>query len=248
MKIATSWRNSRGMIGFLLVLPAFIYGILVYYIPIGIAFSNSFRTGPLNALKYTGFSNYINIFTDRGFWETVRNTACFTLMAVVFIVFLAVIISIIINQVRESNLSNFYLVLFLAPTVVSFVAAGLIWSWMMDSTYGLLNTVITGFGFKKLLFLKDPKLVLFWLSAIQTWVRLGFAIVIIFGGLKSISNEYYEAALASAPPHHYSINHALHRGGFPAGDDQRFVRVRVDQCYHSGRSGGSEQVDHNVLI
>jgi ABC-type sugar transport system permease subunit len=194
MKIFTPWKSSRGMIGFLLVLPAFVYGILVYYIPIGIAFCNSFRTGPLNALKYAGLSNYVNVFNDRGFWEAVKNTAWFTLMAVVFIVVLSIVISIIINQVKKSNLSNSYIVLFLAPTVVSFVAAGLIWSWLMDSTYGLLNTVITWFGFKKLLFLNDPQLVLFWLSVIQTWVRLGFAVVIIFGGLKSISSEYYEAA------------------------------------------------------
>ena len=83
----------------------------------------------------------------------------------------------------------------LLPMMMSLVAAALIFQWIFDPVYGILNTFFAQIGLEKRGWLTTPSLVIPSLSVITIWLRVGFDATILLAGLQSIPQHYYEAAL-----------------------------------------------------
>lgn len=97
---------------------------------------------------------------------------------------------------REIKARNFYRLVFFIPPVLSEVVVGLVWQWILDGNYGLLNHWLTSMGFASLVrnWLSDPATALNTVAIVHSWKGFGWGFLIFLAGLQTIPRELYEAA------------------------------------------------------
>ena len=150
--------------------------------------------GISSAMRYVGFGNFIEAFTSSIWWQSVRNAGIITLLALTVQNGLALLLAVIVDKEIKGN--NFYRVVFYLPPVLSGIVVGLIWNWIYDGNYGLLNHFLTtvGLGSYAKAWLSDPNTALFAVALIHMWQGFGWGFIILLAGLQSIPRELYEAA------------------------------------------------------
>jgi ABC-type sugar transport system permease subunit len=143
---------------------------------------------------YTGFTNFKEILGDMIWWQSMWHAAYITLIALTFQNALALVLALSCD--RELKARNFFRVIFFIPPVLSEVVVGLIWQWIYDGNYGLLNYVLTNLGWSDLIrnWLSDPKTALTCVAIVHCWKGFGWGFIILLAGLQTIPRQLYEAA------------------------------------------------------
>jgi len=97
---------------------------------------------------------------------------------------------------REIRLKNFYRVIFFLPPVLSEVVVGLVWQWILDGHYGLLNHWLMHLGLANFArnWLSDPSTALTTVAIVHSWKGFGWGFLIFLAGLQTIPRQLYEAA------------------------------------------------------
>ncbi|MDA3811865.1 MAG: sugar ABC transporter permease [Spirochaetaceae bacterium] len=184
--------NNNGWAAAAFILPSMIGFIAFFVFPTIRGLILSFTDWDLlSKPEFIGFDNYIQLFQDPDFWNSVKVTALYVLWNVPVQTVLAVCIALIMDRVTSSGLIRGFL---LMPWILSNVVVALLWLWLMDSSLGLLNTVITGLGFNHIPFLTSTKLALPSMAAINIWRHMGYTGLIVFAGLQGIPKEIEEAS------------------------------------------------------
>jgi multiple sugar transport system permease protein len=184
--------NNNGWAAAAFILPSMIGFIAFFVFPTIRGLILSFTDWDLlSKPEFIGFDNYIQLFQDPDFWNSVKVTALYVLWNVPVQTVLAVCIALIMDRVTSSGLIRGFL---LMPWILSNVVVALLWLWLMDSSLGLLNTVITGHGFNHIPFLTSTKLALPSMAAINIWRHMGYTGLIVFAGLQGIPKEIEEAS------------------------------------------------------
>jgi multiple sugar transport system permease protein len=179
----------------LFVLPAFIYFCLVFLIPMVESVVGSFyRTVPGGASRFVGLRLYERVLTDSTFWQAIQNTVTLLLLSAPATVVLALAVALGLNRVASLRWRSAWAGMYFLPFAVSLVAAALIWQWIYDPVYGLLNYLLARVGVPPQKWLASLHQVLPSLAIINLWVRLGFDTMIFLAALQAIPNEYYESA------------------------------------------------------
>jgi ABC-type sugar transport system permease subunit len=141
-----------------------------------------------------GLALYEKVLTDSTFWQSVRNTAMLVAWSVPVTIVLALVVALGLNRLVSLGWRSVWAAMYFLPFSVSLVAAALIWQWLYDPVYGLLNHVLGMVGIPPQKWLQSLDQVLPSLAVINVWVRVGFDTMIFLAGLQSIPAEYYEAA------------------------------------------------------
>ena len=147
--------------------------------------------------NFVGLDNYLWFFGDAGTIEAVRNSVLWVVFMTAGVVGLGLLIAILVDRVRYEPLAKS--VIFL-PLAISFVAAGIIWTFMYqyrtpsEPQTGTLNALIGLVGLGPIRFTQEQPINNFALIFIGIWMWTGFAMVILSAGLKGISTELLEAA------------------------------------------------------
>ncbi|HEX3329310.1 MAG TPA: sugar ABC transporter permease [Gaiellales bacterium] len=160
----------------------------------GFAFYLSFHQWDvLNPAKpYVGLQNYRELKSDAYFRQAVKNTAYFTVGTVPLSVILGLLIALLLNrQIRGRAL---FRTLFYLPVVTPLIVSGLIWKWVLDGDFGLLNYYIGKIGISPQLWLSNPSLAMPSVIMVSVWATVGFTMLVYLAGLQAIPQEYYEAA------------------------------------------------------
>ncbi|MEM0173108.1 MAG: sugar ABC transporter permease [Sulfolobaceae archaeon] len=144
--------------------------------------------------KFLGFGNYIELFKDSLFLESLKNTTIIALSTLLLSVPLALLISVLINYLKDSKLSPIYETIYFLPVVISLVPAAIAWKWIFDARLGTLNQILRILGIKPKAWLFDPVLSIVSLIILVTWQTLGYNMLIFSVGLKNVPKVYYEAA------------------------------------------------------
>jgi len=184
---------------YLFVLPAVIIFSIFYIIP----FISIFKLGLydwdgigiLSKDAFVGLANFKEIiFQDKIWWSSMLNAGYITLIALTFQNALAFLLAWACD--REIRMKNFYRVIFFIPPVLSEVVVGLVWQWILDGNYGLLNFWLKGLGLSNLAhnWLSDPNTALTTVAIIHSWKGFGWGFLIFLAGLQTIPRELYEAA------------------------------------------------------
>ncbi len=177
--------------GWLFVSPALLFLILLYGYPLVSAAVISFLRGG----KWLGLANYLEAFTDRLFWLSLRNTAIFTMSTVIAQLLIGLGLALLLNaNIRQWVLSLARGLLIIPWVIASVVAAG-IWMLLFHSI-GILNYALTSVGILKdsVAWLGDTRYALFAVILVNTWKYYPIYMVILLSGLKAIPTELYEAA------------------------------------------------------
>lgn len=182
------------MWGIALILPNTLGLFLFFGLPVLIAFVTSLlEWNGIRAPEFIAIDNFIRLSEDDRFWQALRNTLTLLVMIVPLEIFLALSVAMMLNQrVYGRNLLR---VIYFLPVVTSTVAASVVWAWIFQPTYGLLEAFIGPFGFTDVRWLTRPDLVLIPIAAVAIWQRLGFDMVLFLAGLQTIPRVLYEAAI-----------------------------------------------------
>ncbi len=143
--------------------------------------------------EFVGADNYLSLFGQGSFWQTVLNTALWIVFFAMVVVIIGLLIAVLTDRVRYETAIKAFVFL---PLAVSFVAAGVIWRFMYeyDPSRGTINAVIGTVGVDPQSWLTEWPRNTFMLIIVGIWMWVGFATVILSAGLKGISSELLEAA------------------------------------------------------
>jgi multiple sugar transport system permease protein len=143
---------------------------------------------------FVGLDNYIRLFQDEKFYQALWNTVLFTGFGVPLGMISGLLVALLLNtRVRGQGL---FRTLYYIPVITPLVVAAVIWKWIYQGDYGLLNYYLLKFGLirEKLLWLADPDLAMPALILMGVWSGTGGVMVLYLAGLQSIPEELYDAA------------------------------------------------------
>lgn len=185
--------NRNKFLPYLFIAPNMLLFLTFMIIPIIFTFTMSFTKWTLiGTPEFNGISNYVKLLSDKQFLAAMLNTVYYTLATVPTTLALGLIGAIALN--RNMPLRGALRGIFYIPTVVSLVATGLIWQWILSTDYGVLNYVLEVVGIGEQQWLTSNALSMPSVILATIWVRCGYCMVIYLGGLQGISQDYYEAA------------------------------------------------------
>jgi multiple sugar transport system permease protein len=146
------------------------------------------RLGP-----FIGLKNYIDILNSSGFLQAFFNTLVFTFLSTVLILIISIGLAVLVNA-PSVRFKTLFKVIYFLPVVTSFIAAGYVWKWMFDPTFGFVNAFLALFGVRGPNWLSDLNLALVAMILVNVWKWIGYFMVVILANLQLIEPEYYEAA------------------------------------------------------
>ncbi|MBZ4673030.1 MAG: multiple sugar transport system permease protein [Petroclostridium sp.] len=185
--------NKNSVLPYLFIAPNMILFLTFMIIPILYTFYISLTQWSLiGSPEFIGFENYVKLFSDQEFWIAMWNTVCYTFFTVPMSMGLGLIGAMLLN--RKIPLRGILRGIFYIPAVVSLVAAGLIWQWIMSTDYGILNYLLNLVGINSKQWLTSNALAMPSVIVATLWIRTGYCMVIYLAGMQSIPKENYEAA------------------------------------------------------
>ena len=181
---------------YLSLLPIFLLFTVLRIWPILQAFYLSLTNYQLAKRRFSflGLQNFINLFTkDKDFILSLKNTLLFAFLTAVFLLLLSFIVALIMDRRRIFGIGLLQSMYFL-PVVISVVPCAIIWKWIYDPQYGILNQILKVFGLKGIGWLVDSRFSIYSVIVFVVWKWLGYYMVIFWVGLKAIPDQYIEAA------------------------------------------------------
>lgn len=183
---------------YLFILPAVLIFSVFYIYPFVKTFQLSLCQwdGIMPTTVFVGFANFKNvIFRNTAYWwQSMGNAGYITLIALTLQNLLALALAMACDRAIKSG--NLYRVIFFIPPVLSEVVVGLVWKWIYNGDYGLLNYWLSQIGLSGLTrtWLADPKIALTAVAITHSWKGFGWGFIILLAGLQTIPRQLYEAA------------------------------------------------------
>jgi multiple sugar transport system permease protein len=145
----------------------------------------------VKAPVFVGLGNYKSLFADKLFWQSLKVTGTYVIVSVPLGITLAFLVALLMNQkVRYVGL---YRTAFYMPTLVPAVGSAILWIWIFNPEFGLLNTFLANFGIKGPMWLLHSKWALPALIIMSLW-GVGSGMLVYLAGLQGIPSDLYEAA------------------------------------------------------
>jgi multiple sugar transport system permease protein len=187
------WRTD--LTGLLFVLPFLLVFIIFLVWPIIFGFRMSFfnwTIGGSGSSHFLGLSNYQELLADGAFWKALWITIVFTLISTPILVLLALGLALLVNRAIPAQ--ALFRTIFFAPFILPVSVVTLIWSWIYQPGFGLINGTLTQLGLKEVHWLTDPTIAMIAVVILTVWWTVGFNFVVYLAGMQQISPELYEAA------------------------------------------------------
>ncbi|OCT15246.1 sugar ABC transporter permease [Paenibacillus pectinilyticus] len=192
MRISTK-RLSDWMWAYIMITPLML-GLLVFYIwPVFQTFYFSFTDwGAFGNYTWSGLANYKRLFTDKDLLYALRNTSIYIITAVPIGIILSIVLAVLLNQ-KVKGLS-LYRTLYFLPVVTMPAAVAMVWKWLYNSDFGLINYMLGRLSITGPHWLTDNRTALMSIIIVAIWSTIGSHMIIFLSGLQGISVSYYEAA------------------------------------------------------
>ncbi len=187
-------KQKRNIIGNLLSLPAFMLILFVMILPVGYAIYYSLLD--CDYMKITGFvglENYKEFFASDLMMQTLFRTFVLSFCSLIISLLIGLLLALWIHG-SKGPFAFALQIVGLIPWVTSMVVAALLWQWILQTDTGLLNYLISRIGLDKIVILNDKRNAFIALTIVMAWRCVGYAMVQILAGLKSIPRDYEEAA------------------------------------------------------
>ena len=183
----------RTLTGWAFLAPAAVLLLLFTFGPLLFSFWISLHEWHLvdPVHPFTGLDNYRTLLLDGRWWSAIRNTAIFTLhvpLAMAAALALALLTQGSRRAVRWARLALFL------PSITSVVAIAVVWKWLLNDGYGLVNRVLERAGLGSVAWLTSPSTALVTLMVISAWMVVGYQMVVFQAGLAAIPRDWYDAA------------------------------------------------------
>jgi multiple sugar transport system permease protein len=189
-----STREQRDVLwGYAFLLPQLLGLVVFSLIPLVSVFYLSMASWDgLGPITFVGLQNFIDQFKSSDLRIALLNTLFFTVISVPGGIILALLIALGLNNVQGKTV---YRVLYFMPFITGSVAVGVIWAFLLNSDFGLINSILKAwFHAKGVGWLTDSRIVIPSIAVVGIWQGLGFNMIIFLAGLQGIPASYMEAA------------------------------------------------------
>ncbi|GJF22550.1 MULTISPECIES: sugar ABC transporter permease [Streptomyces] len=189
-RLAKSLRRNLTAHGFLIG-AVLCFAVFSWY-PMVREFFLAFQKTDNGEVSWVGLDNLTTVFNDPAFWQAWRNTLLFTVLALVFGFAVPFVVALVINEFRHGK--GYLRLLVYLPVMLPPVASVLLFKYLYDPGYGLLNELFGFFGLPEQQWLQDPDTSMLSIVIASTWMNMGGAALIYLAALQGIPGELYEAA------------------------------------------------------
>lgn len=193
-----SRKIKKGTWPYLLVAPALIVVLCVVFAPAVEALLMSLKNYDLRlapeSIHFIGLDNYVDILKDKEFWDALLRTLFMVVVCVLFQFVLGFTLALLLNKSFRGR--GIVRAVSMIPWVVPGVLAGLIWRWMYDGNYGVINDILVKLGIidKFIPFLSQTQTSLTAVCVTYIWQGVPFFLLMILAGLQSVPADIYEAS------------------------------------------------------
>ncbi len=192
-KVSSAERKERILFALLVGPNLFLFSIFTYWPLVYNGYLSMVRWDFLGPKVWVGFGNFRHLFTQDEFALVLWNTAVFTVSAVGLICGFGLLIALLLN--RSLLWRDGVRAVVFSPVMLSGAAMGIVWLFILDPRYGLLDVLLGYVGLDSPNWLLDTRWAMAGVIIVHVWKNLGYAVVIILAGLQAIPKDLYEAAL-----------------------------------------------------
>ncbi len=187
-------RRRESIAGYLFITPAMIYFFVFFLLPVVICLYAGFTNWNILSPRrmFVGFRNFSKLFSDVKFYKAIGNTA-FMLIPIPIYLALALLFAYCCH--KKILLERAFRVIYYLPFISSVVALVLIWKWLFNAQYGLVNHFLSLLGVKGPDWLGDPMWTKRMIVIMISWKMIGIISIYYIAALKNVPATYYEAAL-----------------------------------------------------
>lgn len=184
--------KSRNRWGIVFILPQLVSLVCLGIIPIVIAFVLSFFDwNGFSSPVFTGLQNFKEVFTDLDTAIAIKNTLLYSVIYVPCSIVLSLGLAMLLNKAWGKM---FYRAVFFLPQIVTSVGIAVVWSWIYQPQFGILNMILKFFGIQGKEWLRDPSTAMGAVIVMSIWWGLGYNIVLFLAGLQNVPRTYVDAA------------------------------------------------------
>ncbi|MEN3008081.1 MAG: sugar ABC transporter permease [Pseudothermotoga sp.] len=188
---------KKSKLRFLMLLPTFILILFVNLYPLvrgGVISFQRLTVFNLNNPRFIGWSNYKTIIRDPDFLRILWNTFIWITLSVTFQFLLGLVLALLLAKSFPGR--GLYMGLVFYPWALSGFAIGLLWSWLLNGQFGIVNDILIRLGILKFPvgFLSDERLAMFSVILVNVWYGIPFFAIMLLAAIQSIPRELYEAA------------------------------------------------------
>lgn len=177
----------------LMLAPNIIGFFMFMVVPILATFYFSFTEYDLiGAPTFVGLDNYAELFRDKIVGVVLQNTFTFTVITVPIGMAFSLLLAVFLDQ--KLAFKRFYRGAYFLPSITSMVAVSIVWQWIYNPEFGLLNYFLSFFGIRGITWLSSSSTSLLSLAIVNIWKNAGYNMMLFLAGLQGISNSYYEAS------------------------------------------------------
>jgi multiple sugar transport system permease protein len=193
-RVASPGARHEVVAGWVLSAPALLAMWLMLLGPAVVVAVLSFTSWEFGApvIEWAGFGNYRELFADRVFWTSLRNTLVYVGVLVPVSVALGLGVALLIEAGATGK--RFYSAVYFLPVTATLIATALAWEFAFHPSVGFVNQALRLVGLPTTDWLKNPDTALYALAAIGIWQALGLNMVLFLAGLRAIPRDLYEAA------------------------------------------------------
>lgn len=188
-----------GAAPYLLVGPAVLvltlFGILPIVVAGGVSLTdlNIRGLGDPSTVEFVGLANYERLLTDGDFWNALRVTGILAAIGVPTVVLVSLTIALLLHT-SGGRLAQVLRAFYFLPAITAIVAVALVWGYLFNSQFGLLNHLLSTIGLDPVPWLSDPVWAKVSVGLVAVWRASGLNTIILLAGLQGIPLEYDEAA------------------------------------------------------
>ena len=191
--------KSSAVVPYLFLGPALALLLVFFVLPLGAALLMSFTDfdiyaiGDPDSMRWVGLANYLTLVQSAAFWQALKNTTYFVVVAVPLSIATSLGAALALNS-KAVFLKPLFRLGFFAPVVTTLVAVAVVWRYVYHPSYGLLNWALGGLGISPVDWLNHPLFAMPALVLLAVWKNFGYNMMIFLAALQSIPPDLSEAA------------------------------------------------------
>jgi multiple sugar transport system permease protein len=187
-------KRSEFIWGWIFILPTIIGLTILNIIPIfKTIYQSFFKTGAFGkGNKFVGLANYKRLLSDTTVWQALINTFKYAIVEVPFSIAIALVLAVFLN--RKILGRTVYRTIYFLPMVAAPAAIAMVWRWLYNYEFGLLNHILNSIGLRSVNWMSNPNFTFVSIAIVGIWSVIGYNMVLFLAGLQEIPKDYYEAS------------------------------------------------------
>jgi len=185
--------RRQGKIAALFLLPYLVIFVLFRFGPSVAGLFVSFtKWNIVGNAQFAGLANFKKLFNDPIFYTSLKNTFLFLLYTVPPLIVFSLLLAVLLNQ--KLKFRNTVRTVAIIPYVLIPAVVGVIWNWLYDNNFGILNYYLKALGFAPVEWLTNSNWALMSVAIVTVWTYLGYNMILYLAGLQDIPKDLYEAS------------------------------------------------------